>query len=134
MILAGKKEELLRNNWKTFFRKRDEDAVRFLVIRQIYSFFCCISGGLKRKYPGKLLKGPDVFTAGTKEVPMLKGEACRKNWIKPLKGINLGVVQAFFTPKRSHSKTYRQIRALVIRCIECLIKGLNGGTSITLNT
>ena len=30
------------------------------------------------------------------------GYACRKFWIKPLKETDLGVAQAFLTPKRDH--------------------------------
>ena len=33
------------------------------------------------------------------------GDACRKFWIKPLKETDLGVAQAFLTPKRDHIKT-----------------------------
>ena len=33
------------------------------------------------------------------------GDARRKIWIKPLKETDLGVAQAFLTPKRDHVKT-----------------------------
>ena len=33
------------------------------------------------------------------------GDALRKFWIKPLKETDLGVAQAFLTPKRDHVKT-----------------------------
>ena len=33
------------------------------------------------------------------------GDACRKFWIKPLKETDLGMAQAFLTPKRDHVKT-----------------------------
>ena len=33
------------------------------------------------------------------------GDARRKFWIKPLKETDLGVAQAFLTPKRDHVKT-----------------------------
>ena len=35
------------------------------------------------------------------------GDARRKFWIKPLKETDLGVAQAFLTPKRDHVKTLR---------------------------
>ena len=33
------------------------------------------------------------------------GDACQKFWIKPLKETDLGMAQAFLTPKRDHVKT-----------------------------
>lgn len=52
-------------------------------------------GGGLGKYPGTLLKGPDVFTSGLQGDPHAKGGCLSEN----LKGINLGVVN-FFKPKK----------------------------------
>ena len=41
------------------------------------------------------------------------GDARRKCLIKPLKETNLGVAQAYLTPKRYHSKKDRQTRVIV---------------------
>ena len=46
-----------------------------------------------------------IFPRGVDSAYERGGDARRKFWIKPLKETDLGVAQAFLTPKRDHVKT-----------------------------